>query len=63
MQDVKPGEKDFLQLINFFLQKFNDPFQKLVMNVYHFSKQSPDFSAYDISPCFMDTEMMHLMVC
>jgi len=43
-------------------EKFNDPFQKLVMNVYHFSKQSPDFSAYDISPCFMDTEMMHLMV-
>jgi len=43
-------------------EKYNDPFQKLVMNVYHFSKQSPDFSAYDISPCFMDTEMMHLMV-
>ena len=32
------------------------------MNVFHFSKASPDFSLYDISPCFEDNQQMHLMV-
>ena len=32
------------------------------MNVFHFSKASPDFSLYDISPCFEANQQMHLMV-
>ena len=32
------------------------------MNIFHFSKASPDFSLYDISPCFEDNQQMHLMV-
>ena len=42
-------------------QKYNDPFQKMMMNVFHFSKNSPDFSIYDISPCFEPDQQMHLM--
>ena len=32
------------------------------MNIFHFSKASPDFSLYDISPCFEANQQMHLMV-
>ena len=32
------------------------------MNIFHFSKVSPDFSLYDISACFEENQMMHLMV-
>ena len=32
------------------------------MNVFHFSKAQPDFSLYDISACFEENEMMHLIV-
>jgi len=43
-------------------RKYNDPFMKYIMNVFHFSKQSPDFSVYDVSPCFEPTEQMHMLV-
>ena len=33
----------------------------MMMNVFHFSKNSPDFSIYDISPCFEPDQQMHLM--
>jgi len=41
---------------------FNKPFEKFIMNIFHFSKQSPDFSIYDVSPCFEENEKMHIMV-
>ena len=44
------------------IQRYNDPFLNVKMNIFHFSKASPDFSLYDISPCFEDNQQMHLMV-
>ena len=35
---------------------------KYIMNVFHFSRQSPDFSVYDISPCFEPPQQMHMLV-
>ena len=32
------------------------------MNVFHFSRHPMDFSHYDISPCFEESEKLHLMV-
>jgi len=50
------------KVITYPTEKYNDPFLNVKMNVFHFSKATPDFSLYDISACFEDNQMMHLMV-
>lgn len=42
--------------------KYNEKGTRMVMNVFHFSKHDPDFQDYDITPCFEEPHMMHLMV-
>jgi len=42
--------------------KYNEPFEKFKMNIFHFSRHPQDFSHYDISACFEEPQKLHLMV-
>ena len=46
----------------FLLQDYNDITKWTTTNIYRFSRQLTDFQDYDITGCFEETHIMHLLV-
>lgn len=62
-QDDGPGDRLVPhQILQYPRLSYNKPEQRVTTNIFQFSRAKEQFQGYDITPCFAQTEQLHLSI-